>query len=239
MSQLTKTDLNFVLTRCPKDVVELLRTKPLYLAGGFIRETIAGNKPNDIDLFGNDCEVLRTIALDLAIARGVKPFSTKNAVTVLAHPRLPVQFITRWTFENAELTALSFDFTVCQAVIWYDAKTKSFRSITHENFYADLAAKRLVYTFPVRDEEAGGSMMRVCKFLKRGYNIQARSLGGVIARVAMKVRKDDMSHDEHNFAQVVAGLLHEVDPLSVVDGVDLIDEHEVTSPTAQTVEGTN
>lgn len=124
-------------------------------------------------------------------------------------------------------------------MIWYDAETKKFRSIVHANFYADLAAKRLVYTFPVRDEEAGGSMMRVIKFVKRGYNIQARSLGGVIARVAMKVRNDGMSHTETDFAQVVAGLLHEVDPLSIVDGVDLIDEHELVAPTDPALVGGN
>ncbi len=228
MQTLTQTDLNFVLSRCPKDVVDLLRKKPLYLAGGFIRETIAGNKPVDIDLFGTDIESLRSTALDLALSRGVKPFSTKNAVTVLAHPRLPVQFITRWVFQNAEQTAESFDFTVCQSVIWYDKAAEQFRSLVHDDFYSDLSARRLVYTFPNRDEDAGGSMVRVCKFLKRGYNIQPFSLGGVIARVAMRVRANSgMAQTEGDFALVIGGLLREVDPLRIVDGVDLIDEHEV------------
>jgi len=229
MQTLTPADLNFVLTRCPKDVVELLRAKPLYLAGGFIRETIAGNKPVDIDLFGTGVEMLRTTALDLALARGVKPFSTKNAVTVLAHPRLPVQFITRWVFENAELAAASFDFTVCQAVIWFDPVARVFQSLVHDAFYSDLAARRLVYTFPVRDEDAGGSMIRVIKFIKRGYSIQAPSLGGVIARVAMRVRGGGMVSTEADFGLIIAGLLREVDPLTIVDGVELIDEHEVQS----------
>jgi hypothetical protein len=227
MRQLSPSDLNFVLSRCPKDIVKLLRENTLYLAGGFIRETIAGNKPVDIDLFGADTTTLRTVALDLAISRGVKPFTTKNAVTVISHPRLPVQFITRWVFDNAEQTATSFDFTVCQAVVWYDPVSACFMSQVHDAFYADLAARRLVYTYPNRDEDAGGSMLRVIKFIRRGYVIQAPSLGGVIARIAMKVRGGGMVSTEQDFGLVVAGLLREVDPLTIVDGVDLLDEHEV------------
>ena len=227
MQNLTPSDLNYVLSRCPKDVVKLLREQPLYLAGGFIRETIAGNKPVDIDLFGTSKDSLRAIALGLATERGVKTFTTKNAITVLAHPRLPVQFITRWVFSDAKQTAASFDFTVCQAVIWYDPLSAHFHSMAHDAFYSDLAARRLVYTYPTRDEDAGGSMLRVLKFVKRGYSIQAPSLGGVIARVAMRVREGGMVSTEADFGLVVAGLLREVDPLSIVDGVELVDEHEV------------
>ena len=38
-------------------------------------------------------------------------------------------------------------------------------------FYPDLAARRLVYTSPLRNEDAGGSILRVLKFYQRGYRI--------------------------------------------------------------------
>lgn len=233
MATLTPTDLNFVVRRIPQDIRMLLKDLPLFLAGGFIRETIAGGDVKDIDLFGDTKMSLQSTAHVLASKRQTRPHETDNAITVLAPPRLPVQFITRWCFAKPEDVVASFDFTVCQAVVWYDRATHQWASLTGEQFYPDLAARRLVYTFPVREEEAGGSMMRVRKFLARGYNIQADSLGGVIARMAMKVRETDLplgrfdNDRERAFASVMSGLLREVDPLLVVDGLEPINEHEV------------
>jgi hypothetical protein len=69
-------------------------------------------------------------------------------------------------------------------------------------------------------------MMRVRKFLARGYSIQASSLGAVIARLVVKVRASDLASTEAGTAQVLSGLLREVDPLLVIDGVDAVEEHQ-------------
>lgn len=235
MRELTPTDLRFVVGRIPKDVAELLKTSGLILGGGFIRETISGGKVSDIDLFGANGEQLQLAAGKLFEARHAtnvqaRRFATGNAITLLSPPRLPVQFITRWQFDSPEACVASFDFTVCQAIVWRDVQGNWF-SMCADDFYTDLAARRLVYTFPVREEEAGGSMMRVRKFLARGYNIQPLSLGGVISRLCSKVieerlRGDTTADREKDRALVLAGLLREVDPLAVVDGLEPIDEHD-------------
>jgi hypothetical protein len=225
MAELTPTDLRFVVTRIPKDVREMLMAQPFFCGGGFIRETIAGGKVSDADIFGPSKGALLDAAEAFAKERRAKLHTTDNAITLLAKGRMPVQWITRWVFDDAQKCMESFDFTVCQAVIWFDNVHKVWKSVCADAFYSDLAAKRLVYTFPVRDEEAGGSMMRARKFLMRGYNIQAMSLGGVIARVAQKVNRWD-ELDEKGRAQVIGGLLQEVDPLLVVDGFDFVDENE-------------
>ena len=229
MQQLTASDLNFVVRRLPKDVRALMVDRGLFVGGGVIREIISGNSPNDIDMFGSDANLLGLAAELTATVRGGKVHKTDNALTVLAPPRIPVQFITRWLFSEPEKLAESFDFTVCQAVVWADPSTKQFRSVCADGFYPDLAARRLVYTFPMRDEEAGGSMMRVVKFLKRGYSIQTTSLAGVIARVASKVRWGQTADSEISAARVIAGLLQEVDPLLVIDGLEPVNEHEPTT----------
>lgn len=227
MQALTTQDLNYVVHRIPKDVRDLLQAHKLFVGGGFIRETIAGGDDvRDIDLFGTSKDALQAIAALFTSGRkGAAQHKTDNAITILCPPRMPVQFITRWTFAEAETLVKSFDFTVCQAVIWYDQSARAWRSMVGDGFYQDLAARRLVYTFPVREEEAGGSLMRVVKFLKRGYTVQAATLGGVIARVVVKVRESHLSTTEHGTAQVITGLLHEVDPLLVVDGLEPVDEH--------------
>ena len=259
MMQLSKTDLNFILSRCPRDVLKLLRGNPgtLFLAGGFIRSTLAGEKVSDIDLFGGSADDLMRIAKDLTLERKGRYFKTDNAITVLAPPRIPVQFITRWVFKDPGLCISSFDFTVCQAVIWTEKvevggkdeikpggrvdvnigkppdATKPqiiFHSAISDAFYQDLAARRLVYTFPQREEEAGGSFMRMVKFIKKGYNIQAPSMAGVMSRILWKVRDEKMT-DENWMATVITGLLRQIDPLHVIDGVDFVDEHEIIEGT--------
>lgn len=227
MDTLRPQDLNFVLSRTPKDIRKFMQEQPLYLAGGFIRSIISGEQPSDIDLFGPSKEALDAISMKLALDRKGRRHVSENAITVLSPPRFPVQFITKWTYVNPLDIVQSFDFTICQAAIWWaDGEVKKWQSMVSPDFYPDLAARRLVYAFPKRMEAAGGSMMRVRKFLTRGYNIQAPSLAGVMTRVFMSIR-DAAGMDEAGMAKVVAGILHEVDPLIVVDGVDFIDEHQV------------
>lgn len=244
MQTLTQSDLNFVLSRCPRDILKLLKANAgkLFLAGGFIRSTICGDKVSDLDLFGPTHDELLRVAKDLTLERKGRFFETKNAITVLAPPRFPVQFITRWCFIAPEKLIESFDFTVCQAVIWaerladaifvVDGKTTTkeqyrFHSMTSAAFYPDLAARRLVYTHPKREEEAGGSLMRVIKFVRKGYNVQAPTLAGVITRILLGL--DLKTHIDEKWATtIITGLLREVDPLVLVDGAtDFVDEHEV------------
>lgn len=226
MSQLTQGDLQFAVSRIPRDVRDLMVKHPLYVGGGFVRETIAGGSVKDVDLFGASVEMLETVAGYITVLREARLHRSPNALTVLKPPRIPLQFITRWTFSTPEELVSSFDFTVCQAVVWF--QNSRWHSAIHPSFYADLAARRLVYTAPVREEAAGGSMLRVRKFLQRGYNIQAQSLAGVIARLALASNKTGAA-TEGEIANAITGLLHEVDPILVVDGLDMIDEHEVIS----------
>ena len=224
MNTLTQQDLQFVVRRIPRDIRDLLTANPLFIAGGFIRETIAGGQVNDIDIFGPSLVHLLDAAHAITKGREARLHKTDNAITILAPPRMPVQFITRWMFDAATPLLESLDFTVCQVVIWFDKEAACWKSEAAPGFYPDLAARRLVYTSPVREEEAGGSLMRVRKFLGRGYNIQATSLGAVVSRVVSKVTNID-SLTEHRRGEVIAGLLHEVDPLLVVDGLEPVNEH--------------
>lgn len=225
MHTLRPMDLNFVCSRIPKDIRKLMmENSRLSIAGGFIRSTISGEKPSDIDMFGESKDFLKSVAYQFAVSRKGRVHETENALTILAPPRIPVQFITRWLFQNPESVVASFDFTVCQAAIWYDSG--KWHSAVSEDFYPDLAAHRLVYTFPVREESAGGSMMRVKKFLMRGFTIQAPALAGVISRIVEAVDIKRTSDHGVSVLKVVTGILREVDPLVIVDGIDFIDEHE-------------
>jgi hypothetical protein len=236
---LTKNDVQFVVSRLPKDIREMMMTRKLYLGGGFIRATIAGEVPSDIDLFGPSAGELDAWANELCANRaGSRVVRTTNATTIFQAPRLPVQFITRWVYDGAVKVAESFDFTVAQAVIWYCKSPLSnynhvgpcWLSYCHPEYYSDLAARRLVYTRPQRNEDAGGSMLRVRKFLGRGYNIQPTALADVMARLYTGVKGNNLDmRNETVVSGVLEGLLRQVDPLNVIDGIVQPDENDVIS----------
>ena len=231
---LTKNDVQFVVSRLPKDIWEMMMRHHLYLGGGFIRATIAGEEPADIDLFGPSVNELGAWANELMDMRGngIRKIETANAITLYQAPRLPVQFITRWVFEDAVSVAQSFDFTIAQAVIWccrYQGRS-DWLSYCHAEYYSDLAARRLVYTRPQRNEDAGGSILRVRKFLGRGYNIQPKALADVMARLFTCVKTSKLMDmgSETVVSAILESLLLEVDPLSVIDGVVMPDTGPIT-----------
>lgn len=215
MTQLDKYDLNFSVQRLPKKLFELMKmpewANRIYIGGGYIRAIISGEKINDIDLFvqsEGDAGVVAGILSDSANSI----HKTDNAYTIKSRP-LPMQIIFRWLFNKPEDVANSFDFTICCAVISFDGKL--WTSYCCDRFYTDLASKRLVYRTPIRNEDAGGSMLRVLKYYQRGYRIPLDSLGKVIARLMKGIKLDLIEQgleDEVSVAKVVTGLLREVDP---------------------------
>src|SRR3546814_108829 len=87
MNSLIPEDLNYVVNRLPRDVKKLMKDKGVYLAGGFIRSCIAGEKINDIDLWGQDKEQLEVIAALFAGERKVRMMNTDNACTIITPGR--------------------------------------------------------------------------------------------------------------------------------------------------------
>lgn len=228
MNELLYDDLHLLIRRLPKPLREALKQAKkdrLFLAGGCIRSLIAGEPISDYDIFGQTLDGLESAAKDLALEYKGRVHKTQNAFTVLAPPRTPVQFITRWLYPQPELVAQSFDFSICQAVVWWDRTEGKWRSLTSEMFYPDLAARRLRYLSPERNEDAGGSLLRMVKFLRKGYNIAPESLGKVIARLCSRVDWDRdsgvLASGEEGVAKILTGLLREVDPLVIIDGLEM------------------
>jgi hypothetical protein len=215
--KLDSFDLYTCINRLPKELRELMRDREhrglIFIGGGFIRACVAQEILNDIDIFTQDAVMARHFANVLGEQGQV--IETENAITIRSTP-VPMQLIHRWTFARPEDVALSFDFTVCCAVIFVNEHGE-FDSYCDDRFYIDLANKRLVYRSPVRNEDAGGSMLRVLKYYQRGYRIPLDSLGAVIARMCQGVdwsRIDafETSDRESEVAKVLTGLLREVNP---------------------------
>lgn len=224
MTELSTRDLYWILRRTPKPVVSLMESQPnLFMAGGFIRACVANEEVSDIDLFAPDAERADLYTKVLAGNSG-KVWRSRNAITIrLPEVAMPIQVIHRWTYTKPEELIESFDFTVAKSVVWCSAHRDEgshrpkWDSLIHPDFYADLAAKRLVYTSPKRNEDAGGSLLRVLKFYQKGYRIPLDSMAAVVARLAMGVQEDKLralsGEREEAWTMALTGLLHEVDPL--------------------------
>lgn len=236
MQTLTEQDLRLVTSRTPQYVRDVMVNYPVFLAGGFIRATIAGEEVNDIDLFSRDCDLIKSLVAQLSMgaqAGGAKVHKSENAWTIIGHGRMPVQFITRWLYTDPNVLVNQFDFTIAQAAIWYDQAETKWVSVCSDRFYPDLAAKRLTYTYPNREEDGAGSILRAFKFVKKGYNIQAENIGAVIARLVGKMPINPQvtiaELGEQWMGACIAGLIREVDPLDIVDGLDVtVDPDTVT-----------
>lgn len=212
--ELNQMDLKWCLRRLPTEVREELKSAEgkLILAGGFIRACVAGEEINDIDLLCSSKDKAKSVANSLNSESGKDVWYSDNAITVKKFST-PVQLIHRWVYDKPEDVIPSFDFTIAKAAIWYSS-TIGWTSQVAETFYEDLAAKRLVYTSPERNEDAGGSILRVLKFYQRGYRIPLSSLGAVIARLCQAVDFGNCVTEERT-AETLTGLLYEVDPNSI------------------------
>lgn len=236
MNQLRTNDLGYVLARTPRNVIELLKNNDgIYLAGGYIRAILSGEKISDIDLFLSAEKDVDAIVKDFTKNTRARTHKTDNAVSVFFPGKLPIQFIFRWRYDNPIDLINSFDFTVCQVAIHWKKKTSDtgahWISVCSESFYPDLATKHIVYTVPIRVEEAGGSLLRVIKMVKKGYSIRHQELAKVVSRMVSAVNVDIMAKDEKghmlesSLSIILTGLLREVDPLTFFDGM-AIEENE-------------
>lgn len=220
MEELSPQDLNWCVRRLPSRVREIIKKEEIVVSGGYIRACITGETVSDIDLFTYSKMYAEDLALQIVDNHKEKLHISDNAITIRNFQYI-VQFITRWTFDTPTQIIDSFDFTICKAAFWWEHYCQKWCSIVSPSFYSDLAAKRLVYTSPVRDEEIGGSMLRVLKYYQRGYKILLDSLAKVIARTVGKIYIRDEEAtltldnrlNEEKLFPIIRGLLYEVDPL--------------------------
>lgn len=240
--ELSQDDLRHVLRAMPRDARALMNDRAkrgipgrIFLAGGAIRAIVAGEPINDWDFLGESPLAVEDFIRGLKASRSGIPARihvSRNAQTLLTLGHSTVQGITRWCYAEPHRLLAEFDFTIAQAVIWRTAER--WESACSPDFYQDLAARRLVYTEPAREEDAGGSMLRVLRFVRRGYSISPENLSKVMARLLARYEPGSGM----DMATVINGLLREVDPLARIDGLGMDDaDADPLAPDADPIEG--
>jgi hypothetical protein len=199
-SRLLRSDVETVLSWIPpvlhSAMVEVARRgHPTYLAGGAIRDLCTEIEPIDTV---QDYDVFGTLAglqgLDAALReRGQVETSGERAAGISLKLRgepAPIQLIVGNPLDfggaevnphtlrkGAEALLDRFDFRSCCAAIWY-APGLGWDSGCDDAFYADVAARRLVYRAPSRID----SIDHMLRLVRRGWTVDAENLAAVLAR---------------------------------------------------------
>ena len=100
MRELNPQDLNWAVRLLPQRVRNQMITygPRLVLGGGFVRSTVSGERPNDIDLFTQNTEDAKAFASELAKeAKKSSPHETGNALSVKLGRGAFVEYIHRWS----------------------------------------------------------------------------------------------------------------------------------------------
>lgn len=170
-------DLEHCIERLPAEVLQVLKTHRCCVAGGYIRSTVKGETPKDIDIFVDSEATAHKIAAELR-RPGAEIIETGKALTILGFSGPAPQVIFKWTFDGMSKVIDSFDFTIAQASFWWDRA--GWDSRVSPNFYLDVRQNRLSFTSP-KDNDTMGSLLRVLKFYRAGYAIDNDNLSEVLA----------------------------------------------------------
>lgn len=132
-----------------------------WIAGGCLRDHFCRSKVHDIDIFfpsKEKCDEFQQKLLDLGCEEVAKrPHSVywKTKFGML-------DVVNASWYSKPEDVVNWFDFTICSICLDQDTL------YAHENFFIDLASKQLVIN---NLPEVHGSMLRLRKYLARGYTI--------------------------------------------------------------------
>lgn len=158
----------------------------LILAGGFIRDTLLGVTPKDVDLFTQE-NLAATLSSNYSgreQSRGAYNVPEVAGNSRFAPTTSFYQFIYRFQFSGPEDLLDQFDYSITRAAIWYDHQDKAWQGTCWDTWYRDIASKRLVFLDRRMEPEA---ILRLLKFTARGYSIDTASLGRVLTSMVGSV----------------------------------------------------
>lgn len=209
--RITNGEVSYLVSRLPLCVSVNLVGAPAIIAGGWLRDTLTRTEPKDLDIFAQDYEEAKKLANQIA------SFNQQNVGFIVENPncftirilgQIPIQVIFRWKLLSIEQIMQHFDFTI--ACVALQNKFNEWVGFYHQDFFKHIAKKELVYTNPTHEPEPGGSILRMHKFMGRGYTISLSSLAQLQAAYVRTFRGWEYAQD----ATFHRSALLEVDPFT-------------------------
>ena len=209
----------------------------VFVAGGAVLSSVLREKARDIDVFGDTGLIFGTsfytTALGLSgdqvakyIGVGSDPLrdDTPNGAT-FKHLDPPVQLIYAWSFDSPLECLDSFDLSLSRAAVWCDYSAAGskpmWEGICDRQYFEHIAARMCVFRYPTRgwstsNVDAGAGLLRLFKFVARGWTVPVDSIAEVVARMTSPNPSAGPSDPDIAVrARGLIGLLHEAYPNGV------------------------
>jgi len=161
----------------------LLNQPGTVLAGGFIRDTLTGADPKDVDLWVRD-DVAET-AIHKALVQDTETFKVSPWATTYLSRWCPIQVI-KWEFTTLGDLLRHFDFSVCQAAVTY---SDNWIGLTSDEFTTDIINKVIHYNTEQHKFLAASDVWHMTRLLSKGYRIPKSELIQVMSRYAATLDK--------------------------------------------------
>lgn len=166
----------------PKMFQYILSHKNCYIAGGAVKDVVANQEPNDIDVYFlryKDYKDFVSFAMTVT-KRKFKIYKTNLAVSFDDNVHKRLQAI-KCTCGPVYKVLNEFDFTIVKGAIWDNKLIKC------TTFDQDNASKQLVYC---TTKAPASSVYRVKKYQGRGYTISEDDFN--------RLQSDLKAHNGHN-----------------------------------------
>lgn len=221
-------NVQYLVEKIPLGVLSVLQKlkwqNNAFIAGGFLRQPFDGVPVSDLDIWVSQGAGYADMMRDEL--RRVFPRATvvETEFAYTFHGKgmkLPVQVIHRWRFNTPAEVVAHFDFTCCAAAMWLSG-TGQWLAVADDAFAHDCMYQKLVYRVPklAKAEDVAGSLLRMCKYLRKGYSMPPEDLAALIVRFNLA-----MIHEKKHPMKImdVIDVLREVDPLPPVK-TELVEE---------------
>lgn len=180
---LTDVEKTAVLCNIPAAVQDAMRSASavgLVLAGGVLRDTLAGLPVKDVDIFCHSETQAETVAVELQFklygtAAGVNRSMFAYSLDV---DGLPVQFVYYKDFDDAYGLVSQFDFRACCAGMWCDSS--AWHGVAVEGFREDCANRVLRFMSQAKDQRKLTALRRALTFAHKGWTISNAELARII-----------------------------------------------------------
>lgn len=206
MSDLLRIDKRIIkeLIDFPINTKEIKIENNFVIAGGYIRDSLIGEKYSDIDIFilKNDSDYNFE---DINLKSLISIFDDSKTKLVFNSPKMKT-YITN-VLESPEKIQIiksehrtiedlleSFDFTICQFA--YSLTNKEDFLYCGQTSIADSFNRRLVFNKKYNGEFIGNSFERLQKYARKGFV----ACGGTIKDMIEKVRSVDQEIIDNNFS---------------------------------------
>lgn len=178
---LTPAEVRRVFELIPAPVISQLQRENVVLAGGVIRDTVAGLPVKDVDIFCHSEEQAARLAGEA---------STFVRHTLFAYSvdlGIPIQYVYYKDFTDARDLVSQFDFRACCAgIYWYGCYNSATGQPAHwegvavEGFHSDCTARQLHFMSQPKDNGKLTALGRALQLAKKGWTLSTDEAASIV-----------------------------------------------------------